>query len=103
MNTILSSVCALILVAVSSAADAHANVNTRQARQTMRISIGMQRGLLTPIEAARLGAQQSRIRHIESHYRADGYLGPYERADLQRRLDRSSGAIRWNIRDRQRW
>ena len=72
-------------------------------RDGARIHAGVAHGALTPREAARLGARQAHIRHIEHHYRADGHLGPRERADLQRRLDRSSAAIRRQAHDRQRW
>ncbi|MBK9657059.1 MAG: hypothetical protein IPO66_17075 [Rhodanobacteraceae bacterium] len=88
---------------VASNADAHSGVNGRQWHQSARIDAGIARGALTPAETARLGARQARIGHIERHYRADGYLGPYERADLQRRLNRSSAAIWRQTHDRQRW
>ena len=88
---------------VASSADAHSGVNGRQWHQSARIDAGIARGALTPAETARLGARQARIGHIEQHYRADGYLGPYERADLQRRLNRSSAAIWRQAHDRQRW
>ncbi len=88
---------------LANGADAHSGVNGRQWHQSARIDAGIARGALTPAETARLGARQARIGHIEQHYRADGYLGPYERADLQRRLNRSSAAIRRQTHDRQRW
>ena len=102
MKVLLPILLALGLVVIS-AADAHSSVNARQWNQGARIHAGVAHGGLTLREAARLGARQAHIRHIEHHYRADGHLGPRERADLQRRLDRSSAAIRRQAHDRQRW
>lgn len=58
-----------------------------------RIRQGVRSGQLTPIEAARLKAQEARIRQEAIRYKMnDGRIGPLERADLrrdQRRLDRN--------------
>ena len=83
--------------------DAHSGINERQWNQSARIDAGVARGALTPREAARLDARQAHLRRVESHYRADGRLGPHERADLQRRLNRNSAAIWRQAHDRQRW
>ena len=102
MKLLLPILLALAL-SVAHDADAHSGINGRQSHQAARIHAGVARGALTPAESARLGARQARIGHIENHYRADGYLGPYERADLQRRLNRSSAANWRQTHDRQRW
>ena len=102
MKLLLPLLLALAL-SLANGADAHSGVNGRQWQQSARIHAGVARGALTPAETARLGARQARIGHIERDYRADGYLGPYERADLQRRLNRSSAAIWRQTHDRQRW
>lgn len=101
MKFALPLLLALGLVA-GARADAH-GIDHRQWNQSARIDAGLARGALTPREAWRLDARQDRIAHIEWHYRADGRLGPWERADLQRRLNRSSAAIRRQAHDWQRW
>jgi hypothetical protein len=100
---ILPSILLALALAASAAADARAPVDARQAYQSARIDAGVARGALTPREAARLDTRQTHVARVEHHYRADGRLGPYERADLQRRLDRNSAAIRRQAHDRQRW
>jgi hypothetical protein len=81
-------------LAVTSAlvftADAQAGISARQRRQQARIAQGVRSSELTPSEAARLEAQQRRIRREERRYHADGVLGPWERADLNRDLNRAS-------------
>jgi hypothetical protein len=100
---ILPSILLALALAASTAAQAHSHINARQGYQSARIDAGVARGALTPREAARLDTRQAHIARVEHHYRADGRLGPYERADLQRRLDRNSAAIRRQTHDRQRW
>jgi hypothetical protein len=75
------------------AGDALAGVNGRQRRQQGRIAQGLRSGALTPREAARLRAEQRWIRREERLYRADGVLGPWDRADLRRDLARASRDI----------
>lgn len=71
--------------------DAGATVNGRERHQRGRIAAGYRSGELTSLEAARLTAQQARIRAEEWRYRHnDGRLGPWERADLHRDLNRAS-------------
>ncbi len=71
-----------------------ASVNGREHRQKERIRQGVRSGELTKREAARLTAEQARIRAEERRYRRnDGHLGPCERADLQRDLNRASRDI----------
>lgn len=101
MKLALPLLLALGLVA-GTRADAH-GIDGRQWTQSTRIEAGLARGALTPHEAWRLRARQQRIGHIERHYRADGRLGPWERADLHRRLDRSGAAIWRQAHAWQRW
>jgi hypothetical protein len=102
MKSLLSILLALAFAA-SAAAEAHSSINARQGYQSARIDAGVARGALTPREAARLDTRQAHVARVEQHYRADGRLGRYERADLQRRLDRNSAANRRQAHDRQRW
>lgn len=100
---LLMTIALVLGLTAAAAADAHSGINGRQWNQASRIHAGVARGALTPAEAHRLGARQANIAHVEYHYRADGHLGPYERADLQRRLNRNSAAIWRQAHDRQRW
>jgi hypothetical protein len=79
--------------AFMSADDALASVNGRQRRQQARIAQGVRSGELTGREAARLEARERHIRREERRYRADGVLDPWERADLNRDLNRASRDI----------
>jgi hypothetical protein len=83
------------------AGDAQAGVDGRQPRQQARIAEGVRSGDLTRREATRLEAQQARIRREERRYRADGVLGPWERADLRRDQRRASRTIRRQKNDGQ--
>lgn len=77
-------------------------VDQREQRQQQRIRQGVHSGQLTPQEAARLEAEQARIRHEEAAMKADGKLDPIERRKLQRDLDRSSRHIAEEKHDRQK-
>ena len=76
-----------------------APLDARRARQDGRIVAGVVRGDLTPCEAIRLEHRTDRIAARETAYRGDGRLGPRERRDLHRRLDRSSADIAEQRRD----
>lgn len=80
-------------------------INDRQRDQQQRIRQGVRSGELTRREAARIQADQSRIRAREAHARRSG--GEFtlrERARIQRDLNRSSRNIYRQKRDRQdRW
>jgi len=81
-------------IGVAGAASAQAGVDARESRQKARIRQGVRSGELTSREAARLAAEQAAIRAEEYRYRHnDGHLGPWERFDLQRDLNRSSRDI----------
>ncbi len=95
---ILGVAAGLLSAAVSVPAG---TVDARQCEQRARIHRGVRSGELTRLEAARLAAGEAAIRAEERLYRADGYLGPRERADLQRDLSRQSRAIARQAHDRQ--
>lgn len=93
---------ALGLALLATAAPAEAGVNGRERLQRNRIRAGVTDGSLGSREAAWLGRQQVRNERLEHRLRRDdGVLGPRERLRLDRRLDRSSGAI-WRARHRDR-
>lgn len=78
-------------LAAMGAGEARASVNGREHVQRERIAAGYRSGELTNREAARLSARQARIRAEEWRYRHnDGHIGPWERADLNRDLNRAS-------------
>ena len=71
--------------------------------EDQRIERGIQKGLITPIEASRLYRLLWDAYYLEDHCIADGYLTEEEEADLywaERELNRS---IRWEMRDFDTW
>jgi hypothetical protein len=66
-----------------------------------RIDQGLRSGQLTRAEAARLRADFNAVARVEARYRVNG-LSSWERADLDRRFDVISDAIRWERRDADR-
>lgn len=87
----------LALALAAGAGQAHPQaapgVDHRQAHQQARIAQGVASGALTGRETRALAAEQAAIRREERLYRADGVLGPWERADLHRDLNRASRHI----------
>jgi hypothetical protein len=69
------------------------NVYQREAIQERQIQEGMRTGSLTPQEAARLEAEQRRIRETEARMRADGRLDPRERRRLERMQEKAERDI----------
>jgi hypothetical protein len=87
---------AVLAAAVLGAAPASqaSTVNARERAQQARLRQGLRSGELTGREFVRLEAQEARIHSEEFRYRHnDGHLGPRERADLQRDLNRESWRI----------
>lgn len=84
--------------AFAACADA-APVNARQARQEARLGAGVAQGQLTRCEARRLAARGNHIEAREQAYRRTAGLQPWERADLQRRLNATSADIAEQRRD----
>jgi len=90
-TTVLTLVGAAALASVPAS---EASVNGRERNQRQRIQQGVRSGELTRGEAARLTVEQARLRAEEHRYRHnDGHLGPRERADLRRDLNRASRHI----------
>lgn len=58
-------------------------VDARQSRQIERIERSYRDGSLTPRETSGLMEQQRRIADTERRAKADGYVDPYERAQLR--------------------
>jgi hypothetical protein len=68
-------------------------IQQREANQEQRIDQGIKSGQLTPGEAGRLEAQQTRIRQREARMKADGHLTAGERERLTRQQNRASRNI----------
>ena len=94
---VLAAALTLVVATAASAAP----INRRQANQRGLIRQGVATGTLTPRETARLASEQRAIAAEERWYRRDG-LQPWERADLQRDLNRSRRHIALEKHDGQR-
>jgi hypothetical protein len=103
MKRILVSLLAassLALVAAPAFAAPGWNINARQATIENRINMGIRNGALTRPEAVRLRSEARRINVLERRYRAHG-LSPWERRDLERRLDDLQARVHVQRHDRQ--
>ena len=99
----LVAALALPLAAQAQTGCRHARgINARQQREQARIRQGVRSGELTRREAARLEAEQARIRAHEAYARrSGGELTALERARLERQLNRASRDIYRQKHDRQ--
>ncbi len=79
-----------------------AQLDARLDEQLQRILDGMENGRVTMLEAIHLLQEHQAINALERKYLRDGRLGPYELADLDRRMDVASQHIRWEKRDADR-
>ena len=90
------------LAAFASLADAGTRrIDRREVRQGARIDNGVQSGRLTVRETARLDAGQRHIERMEARAKADGVVGPAERARLrqaQRHESRTIHRLKHNAR-----
>ena len=96
----LSILAVALMVSIAGVAAAQAcprNFARRGARQELRIRRGVRAGELTPRETLRLRLGQRHLRRMEWSARADGRMGPRERARLHRAFDRQSVRI-WRLR-----
>jgi hypothetical protein len=90
-----------VLVMVGSVFANAPGINRRQHRDQRRIHQGIRNGELTRREAARLEAQQARIRAAERRARADGHITPRDRYRINRRLNHANRNIYRQKHDRQ--
>ncbi len=74
------------------------NIDARQRQLAMLIDRGRRDGSISWIEARQLRNELARIEYLEQRYRVNGLNG-WERADLDRRLDRLALQIRAERRD----
>ena len=81
-----------ILIGLSAAASA-ASIDQRERWQARRIYNGIQSGKLTFNEARALVRGQMRIHAMEAQARADGFIDPWERAQIQARQNQENARI----------
>jgi hypothetical protein len=100
MKKIILSITAVTALAAAVPAIASAQpINQRQEILERRIDQGQRSGSLNRREASRLRSELREAARLEYRYRRDG-LSRWERADLDRRFDRISAAIRYERHDR---
>jgi hypothetical protein len=68
-------------------------INERQQNQRERLKKGVQSGELTRKEVRGITTERRDIKDVEREYRADGVMTNAERADLDSRLDETSGDL----------
>jgi len=83
----------LLTALAAEAGDRTPRVDERQKNQKARINEGRRSGELTHREAARLGAEQRKIRRDEKAAKADGVVTPRERRKLNREQNKASRNI----------
>ena len=74
------------------------NISQRKYQLDRRIDQGLRTGQLSRREAGRLRAELNSVQRLEAGYRRGGLSG-WERADLDRRLDRLAAQVRYERRD----
>ena len=101
-NLTLITVLTLLLPLSGFAQGWHNDINARQREQQQRIRAGIRSGELTRVEAARLEAEEARIRLAEARARhSGGVFTPRERARIQRELNHASRDIHQQAHDPQ--
>lgn len=76
-------------------------VDNRQARQSDRITHGVEQGQITPREQLRLERQQRHINRLERRTNADGHVNAREAVRVERAQDRASRHIARSRHNRQ--
>jgi hypothetical protein len=101
-NLALITVLILVLPLTGFAQGWRKDINAREREQQGRIRAGIRSGELTRLEAARLEAEEARIRLDEARARhSGGVFTPRERAQIQRELNHASRDIYRQTHDRQ--
>lgn len=93
LNVLLVVAAMTTLASFASANTATPRVDRREARQHARIHQGVRSGALTRGEAARLRMGQRHVHRMEMRAKADGRVGPRERARITRAQNHESRAI----------
>ena len=94
MGVVLAGALSLMVSGVALAGPTDdPRIQKREQNQEKRIQQGEQSGQLTPKEAGKLEAQQTKIKQDEERMKADGKLTKAERKKLKREQDRASKNI----------
>jgi hypothetical protein len=100
---LLASLTAVSLTPVLFATAASADeIDRRQAYQEQRIRAGVRSGEITRREYRQLETEQARIRELERRAKADGYVDPWERAQISRAQTAASAHIYQESHDGER-
>jgi hypothetical protein len=102
MKLLLTAVMITSIFPLVGLANGRRHINNRQQHQQQRIRQGVRSGELTRREAARLQAQEARIRVNEAYARrSGGEFTQRERFRIQRQLNHASRNIYRQKHDRQ--
>jgi len=94
MRLVMASVLSVAISGIALAGTTNdPGIQKREQNQEKRIDQGVQSGQLTPKEAGKLEAQQTKIKQDEERMKADGTLTPAERRKLKREQNRASKNI----------
>lgn len=89
-------------IAPAATAQRYQTMSQRQGNLYNRIEQGVRNGSLNRREASRFRTRFANLRRLEySHRRSGGRLTYRERADLNRRFENLSSAVRYQKHDRQ--
>lgn len=94
MTVVTTGLIGMMLAGVAGAATTEDPlIQKREQRQEKRIQQGVKSGKLTKEEAAKLEAQQTKIKQDEAAMKADGKLTPAERRKLRKEQNKASKEI----------
>ena len=100
---VLATLTALSLAPVLFSTSASADeIDRRQAYQEQRIRDGVRRGEITRREYRQLENEQANIREMERRAKADGFVDPWERAQISRAQTAASAHIYHESHDGER-
>jgi hypothetical protein len=91
--TSMAAVAAMVLAGSVHAQTSTPRIDQRQANQQARIDQGVATGAVTPVEQAKLQAQQGKIASDKAVAKADGKVTRAERRKLTREQNRASRNI----------
>jgi hypothetical protein len=100
-NSLTAVAMALLAFGAFAQAASTPGIDARQAKQETRIDKGVASGALTPTEAKRLGAKESRVVRIEDNAKADGNVTRAEKAHIVHAESKTSRAIKRQKHDAQ--
>lgn len=93
IQTSRAALAALAVLGLSTVAASADTIDRRQSNQESRIQQGVRSGEINRWEYRKLETEQARIRDMERRAKADGYVSPHERAQIDRAQDAASRHI----------